>query len=124
MLSSHVHENVPKVVSGDASRLKQVLLNLLSNALKFTEKGSIVLSVAVLKQTDKRSVVEFVVKDTGVGIAEDKLKNIFDPFYQSEHYIARRFGGTGLGLAICQRIVDEMGGEMSVRSEPGVGSEF
>lgn len=123
-LISKVPDNVPKVVSGDASRLKQILLNLLSNALKFTEKGEICLDVFVLSQTPQRSVVEFLVKDTGVGISEEKLKNIFDPFYQSENYIARRFGGTGLGLAICQRIVAEMGGDISVKSTPGIGSEF
>ena len=114
---------VPGLV-GDALRLEQVLLNLLSNAYKFTETGSVILSVDCQASTDKAVTLRFTVRDTGIGIAEDHLESIFSAFAQADSSIARRFGGTGLGLAICRRLVALMGGTLSVTSRLGSGSEF
>jgi PAS domain S-box-containing protein len=121
-----VGEGTPAAVVGDVTRLRQVLLNLLSNAVKFTERGEVVLSVsgARLDGTPSLYEVTFSVRDTGIGIAADRLGRLFQSFTQVDASTTRRYGGTGLGLAISQRLVELMGGRIQVTSEPGRGSEF
>jgi PAS domain S-box-containing protein len=113
-------------VSGDAGKLRQVLLNLVGNAIKFTERGRVeVTATAALDAgPDDATPVRFVVTDTGIGIPVDKQRELFEPFTQADAGTTRRFGGTGLGLAICQELVAVMGGEISVASRPGTGSTF
>ena len=115
---------VPSHLVGDPGRLRQVLLNLLGNAAKFTAQGEVVLSVAVASRDDGEVVLEFSIRDTGVGIPVDQQARIFDAFSQAEPDIHRRFGGTGLGLAISSHLVALMRGEISVASEVGKGSTF
>ena len=115
---------VPRVLHGDGLRLQQVLLNLAGNALKFTERGEVVVSLQLLQAGPERVRVEFAVRDTGIGIAADRLEAIFEGFTQAEASTTRRFGGTGLGLAISRRLVHLMGGELTVTSTPGQGSRF
>ncbi len=121
-----VSSDAPTHLWSDAGRLRQVLLNLSGNAIKFTEQGSIVLGMRAAAGPLKSNLpgVEFFVRDTGPGIPEDNLHQIFEPFAQADSSISRRFGGTGLGLAISQNLVDLMGGKLSVRSRIGEGSEF
>lgn len=109
---------------GDALRLEQILVNLISNALKFTERGSVSLRVTELPSEDDRHYLRFAVLDTGKGIAADKQAEIFTPFAQEDTSTTRRFGGTGLGLSICRCLVNMMGGKIGVASEVGRGSEF
>jgi two-component system sensor histidine kinase/response regulator len=117
-------DRVPDALNGDATRLSQALLNLLSNAVKFTEKGRVVLRVELIEQRSDSVRVRFCVSDTGIGIAADKLDQLFAAFVQADTSTTRRFGGTGLGLAITQRLAAKMGGDVGVASQPGVGSEF
>lgn len=112
---------LPRFVLGDPGRLRQVLVNLVGNALKFTERGEVILRVAPAGEPGS---VCCEVRDTGIGIAEDKLAHIFEAFAQEDSSITRRFGGTGLGLAISRRLVAMMGGTITVESRPGVGSVF
>ncbi|WP_051333741.1 hybrid sensor histidine kinase/response regulator [Aliagarivorans marinus] len=109
---------------GDAARLRQVVYNLLSNAIKFTERGEVLFTVSSGVMVGNKRTLNFVIKDSGIGIPSDRLDSIFDPFVQAEGSTTRRFGGTGLGLAIVRRLIVMMNGEISVTSEPGVGSEF
>jgi len=111
-------------LEGDPTRLRQVLMNLVSNAIKFTTQGEVILSVEVLNENDSDSHLKIAVKDTGLGIAPDKLKNIFEAFTQADGTTSRRFGGTGLGLTISSELVRLMGGELIVSSEADVGSTF
>jgi two-component system sensor histidine kinase/response regulator len=119
-----VAAEVPEIVRGDPGRLRQVLLNLLGNAIKFTAKGEAGLNVAVDVLEGKTVTLHFTVYDSGVGIAPDKLDIIFDSFTQADASTTRQFGGTGLGLTISRRLVEMMGGRMWVESEPGIGSRF
>ncbi|SDY15567.1 PAS domain S-box protein [Hymenobacter psychrophilus] len=112
------------LVMGDPGRLNQILLNLLSNALKFTQQGSVELGGRLLHETDREIGLEFCVRDTGIGIAPDKQESIFENFAQAYADISRRFGGTGLGLAISRRLVEQLGGRMWVESNEGEGSTF
>lgn len=121
-LSSHIAPNVPARIGADPTRLNQVLANLVNNALKFTEAGSVNLTLD--RAPDRPSHLRFSVRDTGIGIAKDKIASVFDAFSQADQTTTRRFGGTGLGLAICRRLVDAMGGEIVIESEIGVGSAF
>ncbi len=114
-----VANNVPRKVIGDATRLRQVLINLIANALKFTEKGSV---VASLYAADDK--LWFEVRDTGIGFSKDQAAELFTPFHQADASTTRRFGGTGLGLAICDRLMKLMGGGIEADSEPGQGSVF
>ena len=117
--------NLPREVAGDPIRLRQILTNMLSNALKFTHQGEIVVRVLLGEANDSgRLHLHFSVRDSGVGIPPDKQEMIFSPFSQADSSITRRFGGTGLGLAIAQRLVAMMGGEIRVESTQGVGSAF
>jgi CheY-like chemotaxis protein/HPt (histidine-containing phosphotransfer) domain-containing protein len=109
---------------GDPARLRQVVLNLLSNAVKFTGKGEVLLEAGVESAKPGETVLRFSVRDTGMGIPPEKLKNIFEPFVQGEASMARRFGGTGLGLAISSQLVEIMGGRIWAESEEGKGSTF
>ena len=115
---------VPEMVTGDPGRLRQVLLNLLGNALKFTAEGEVGLKVAVDVFEEKTVILHFIVSDSGVGIVPEKLNVIFDSFTQADTSTTRQFGGTGLGLTISRRLVEMMGGRMWVESEPGIGSRF
>jgi PAS domain S-box-containing protein len=117
-------KRVPPWVIGDSLRLQQVLINLVGNAIKFTEFGEVVLTVSLLQLSLEHASLMFEVRDTGIGIDADKLASIFDGFSQAEASTTRRFGGTGLGLAISQRLVRLMGGELQVESERGLGSRF
>jgi len=117
-------EDLPQLVVGDSLRLKQVLLNLAGNAIKFTEKGEIVLSLDVTERTAEAAKIKFTVTDTGIGMTEQQLAVIFQSFSQAESSISRRYGGTGLGLAISKGLVELMGGQLSVDSQWGSGSSF
>ncbi len=123
-LAVTVDEGVPERVFGDSSRLKQVLLNLLNNGLKFTQKGRVELAIRLTHQAFDTCHLEFCVTDTGPGIAEEFMEQIFQPFGQADTSLARRFGGTGLGLTICQKLVELMGGSISVDSTVGQGTRF
>jgi hypothetical protein len=112
------------VVKGDPYRLSQVLNNILSNALKFTESGHITISSGINEESEDEVVVEITVSDTGIGIEQDRLRTVFEPFVQADATISRKYGGTGLGLAICKNMIEMQHGELSVESEPGKGSAF
>ncbi|MCI0434069.1 MAG: response regulator [Gemmatimonadetes bacterium] len=116
--------DVPQWVCGDAGRLRQVLNNLIGNAIKFTEKGEVTIIVSVESATDETASIRFAVRDSGIGIPPDKLEFIFDEFTQAESATTRKYGGTGLGLAISRRLVRMLGGDIAVRSIVGRGSEF
>ena len=119
-----VDENLPAWLIGDAMRIKQILLNLMSNAIKFTEQGEIDLLVRLDSMEDDRVVVQFCVSDTGIGIAAKHLDGLFDSFFQVDASITRKFGGTGLGLSICKQLAELMHGRIEVDSQPGQGSTF
>jgi hypothetical protein len=120
-LACHVDPAVPDFVSGDAGRLRQVLFNLVGNAIKFTDRGEVVVRIEPGGEVNR---IRFSVRDTGIGIPADKLATIFDAFEQEDSSTTRRFGGTGLGLSISQRLVGMMGGTIAVDSTPGLGSDF
>lgn len=115
---------LPRIVKGDAIRLRQIITNLAGNAIKFTEKGYVLIRVEWELSVDDRLRLRFAVEDTGIGISQDKLHYIFDKFSQAEESTTRKYGGTGLGLSICSRLVELMGGTISVQSEYGKGSAF
>lgn len=122
----HVDEKIPKILKGDAERLKQILVNLIGNAIKFTNKGGIKINAALVwvEDTKNNYKLGFTVKDTGVGIPKDKIQTVFERFEQLEHVTTRQHGGTGLGLTIVKNLVENLGGSMSVFSQEGEGSEF
>ncbi|HEX5222361.1 MAG TPA: ATP-binding protein, partial [Verrucomicrobiae bacterium] len=128
-LTYHFEDGVPEYVSGDVTRLRQIFVNLLGNAVKFTGRGEIVVSVKVLSAPDPSSdspswQLQFSVRDTGMGIPAERLAKLFKPFEQADASMARRFGGTGLGLSISYRLVELMGGRMWAESTVGNGSTF
>jgi PAS domain S-box-containing protein len=123
-LAAHIARDVPAVIHGDAVRLRQVLGNLVNNAVKFTDSGAVLLSVTVVPSDPTACLLEFSVTDTGVGIAASEQQRIFEAFEQADGSITRKFGGTGLGLAISRQLVDLMRGTMGLESEPGRGSRF
>lgn len=123
-LNFNVDAELPNLLAGDQIRLNQILLNLGSNAVKFTEKGEVSFEVKVTSQQLDTYWLELRMTDTGIGIADDKLKLIFDSFEQAEKYISRKFGGTGLGLTITNKLVELMGGSITVTSKKGEGSAF
>ncbi|QFU24294.1 CHASE3 domain-containing protein [Shewanella eurypsychrophilus] len=120
----NIDPNIPTSLIGDSLRIKQVLLNLAGNALKFTTKGEIILTVRILSQSEDLFDIEFSISDTGEGIAANKLEHIFTDFSQAESSTSRRFGGTGLGLSICTHLIELMGSKLQVQSELGQGSRF
>ena len=123
-LSSFIHPDIPPLVRGDPGRFQQVLLNLASNAMKFTESGEVTVTVLPERQTDSEVEVRVLVKDTGIGIPADRLDCLFRPFSQVDASTTRKYGGTGLGLRISKQLVQLMGGQVGVESAPGVGSTF
>ncbi|MBF0185299.1 MAG: response regulator [Magnetococcales bacterium] len=127
-LQTQVQEGVPEWVQGDPTRFRQIFLNLLSNAIKFTERGSIHFTAERVDPPDTATPTQlallFRVRDSGIGIPEERIKTIFDHFVQVDSSITRRFGGTGLGLAIVRRLVEAMQGHLAVTSQPGMGTEF
>jgi signal transduction histidine kinase/CheY-like chemotaxis protein len=123
-LSCHFPPEVPDGLMGDPTRLKQIVVNLVGNAVKFTSEGEVILRAEIESKTEDRAVLRFSVVDTGPGIPTGKQKLIFEAFTQSDNSMTRKFGGTGLGLSISSRLVKLMGGKLWVESEPGQGSTF
>ncbi|HSD58897.1 MAG TPA: response regulator [Methanotrichaceae archaeon] len=123
-LAYRIDESVPGAIVSDPTRLRQILINLLSNAVKFTEKGDVVLSVDSIPWEDGRVELHFAVKDTGIGIPQDRIAGLFQSFSQVDMSTTRKYGGTGLGLAISKRLVEIMEGRIWVESEVGIGSTF
>ncbi len=123
-LACHFDPDVPRALLGDVGRLRQIVINLIGNALKFTEHGEVILDIRVKEFRNDDVVLQFTVKDTGIGIDPDKCERIFDAFEQADTSTTRRYGGTGLGLAISSRLAELMGGTMWVESEIGRGSVF
>lgn len=116
--------NLPEIIIGDALRIRQILLNLINNAIKFTEKGEIIVSTRIIEDGSDQVKIEFSIEDTGIGIDSGKLSKLFTPFQQADDSISRKYGGTGLGLSICKHFVDLMAGEIWVESELNKGSKF
>jgi two-component system, sensor histidine kinase and response regulator len=123
-LSTFVEPEVPSVLRGDPGRVKQVLVNLVGNAVKFTERGEVFVRASTQARDGESVTVRLSVRDTGIGIAPEARDKIFDSFIQADGSTTRKFGGTGLGLTITRQLVNLMGGEIQVASEPGLGSEF
>jgi signal transduction histidine kinase/CheY-like chemotaxis protein/HPt (histidine-containing phosphotransfer) domain-containing protein len=119
-----VDADVRPIVRGDPMRVRQILTNLMSNAIKFTQRGGVSVRVSKRSDTDTQHELLFAVRDTGIGLAADAAARLFQPFTQADASVTRRYGGTGLGLTICKKLVDLMGGRIGVRSEPGRGSVF
>jgi CheY-like chemotaxis protein len=124
VLVKEYDKQIPEVLLGDPVRLHQIILNLVSNAVKFTSHGSITLSVKLIKQDESKVTIEFAVSDTGIGIPEQKIDKIFENFQQASSGTSRIYGGTGLGLAIVKQLVEQQGGVVGVKSEIGKGSTF
>ncbi len=123
-LKVQLEEEVPEFLIGDSFRLRQVILNLLGNAIKFTKEGQISLIVRKIEQIEHKIKLEFTIKDTGIGIENDKFTDIFKPFQQGDSSTTRHYGGTGLGLSICKGIVEKMNGSIWVESKVGEGTIF
>src|SRR5262249_23016903 len=123
-LACHIASDVPDALVGDPGRLRQVLVNLVGNAIKFTERGEVVVDVAAVVQHEGAAALRFGVHDTGIGIRADKLRSLFQPFVQVDGSLTRKYEGTGLGLTISSRLVEAMGGRITVESEVGKGSTF
>ena len=124
VLKLNIPAEVPDALVGDELRLKQILLNLLGNAIKFTSEGGISISAAVKENRDGRALIQLTVADTGIGMSEAAVSNIFEPFTQADSSTTRRFGGTGLGLSICRRLTHLMGGSIRFDTREGIGSSF
>ncbi|WP_413373611.1 response regulator [Paenibacillus taichungensis] len=123
-LEYFLEDSVPELIYGDMARLRQVLLNLIANAIKFTDHGGVYLIVSVNEEKDGRMTLEFAVKDTGIGIAPDKVDRLFQPFSQLDTSMTRKYGGTGLGLAICKTLVEMMGGKIYLDTSELRGATF
>jgi len=123
-LSYYIARDVPSVISGDAFRLRQILVNLVGNAVKFTESGGIEINISRVGHSDSSATIRFEIKDTGIGIPNDKIGHLFESFTQVDSSTSRKYGGTGLGLAITKKLVALMNGQISVESKVGEGSVF
>ena len=123
-LTLEIDEDVPRYFKGDSGRIRQVITNLAHNAVKFTEKGGVSIHVSLEEETETVAALIFTVKDTGIGIHEDKVKELFMPFMQGDSAMSRKYGGTGLGLAISKKLSEIMGGSITLESTPGKGSVF
>lgn len=123
-LSYELSQNLPSSIIGDELRLTQILINLMSNAIKFTKEGTVTIALDVTKKDDKEATLHVSVRDSGIGISEEQLQKLFQPFSQADSSITRKYGGTGLGLSISAGLVRAMGGTLEARSSEGVGSEF
>ena len=123
-LDAHYAPDIPRQLIGDANRIGQVVINLLSNALKFTHRGHVTVSVDCEAGTDREVSLRIAIEDTGIGVPEDKLALIFEKFVQADGSFTRRYGGTGLGLAISKELVERMGGRIGLNSRLGEGSTF
>lgn len=123
-LTYNIDKNLDRILIGDSFRLRQVLINMLNNAIKFTEKGSVHLSCSQKKETQDEVWIDFNITDTGIGISPDKLELIFEEFRQADNNISKRYGGTGLGLTICKNLIEMQNGSLSVTSKEGSGSSF
>ncbi len=123
-LNTFIEQNVPENLIGDSFRLGQVIINLMSNAIKFTGQGEIMFLVSLIKKDGRSAFINFSVQDTGIGISLEEQAKLFQPFAQADGSITGKYGGTGLGLAICKSIVEMMNGEIGVESKPGKGSNF
>ncbi|MGE6230009.1 ATP-binding response regulator [Paenibacillus chitinolyticus] len=124
LLETNIDPAIPEILIGDSNRLRQVLNNLIGNAVKFTETGSVKVTVSQKRVDDKLITLEFIVEDTGIGIPADKMHHLFQPFTQIDATISRKFGGTGLGLSICKTLVNLMGGTIYARSNVEKGAVF
>jgi len=123
-LTLNLDKSIPKNINGDSVRLRQVISNLVGNGIKFTSQGQITVNVDLIAIDDSNITLQFVVEDTGLGIAEDKIEKLFKRFSQIDESTTRQFGGTGLGLAISQKLIEIMGGEIGVKSKENIGSTF
>ena len=123
-LEVEIDENIPESVMGDPDRRRQILVNLISNALKFTEKGEVAVRSKLIKSNEDKVTVRFSVSDTGIGIPKNKVGELFKSFSQIDGSFTRKYGGTGLGLSICKELVVRMGGKINVKSNPGEGTAF
>ncbi|MGD0367809.1 MAG: PAS domain S-box protein [Acidobacteriaceae bacterium] len=123
-IEARIAPGIPRILRGDAHRLRQVLTNLSANAVKFTDRGRVTLDADLESLSDGRATVRFAVTDTGIGIAQEQIAPLFSPFFQADASTTRRYGGTGLGLAISKQLVEKMGGNIGVNSRPGEGSTF
>ncbi|MDG1896817.1 MAG: response regulator [Fuerstiella sp.] len=123
-LACHIRPDVPESLLGDPGRLRQIIINLVGNAIKFTQQGEIVVSITVHERTDSRVRLHFSVRDTGTGIPKDKQQRIFEAFGQADSSTTRQFGGTGLGLNISSQLIEMMGGRLTLDSDEGLGTDF
>ena len=124
VLLTHLSPQIPERLSGDIGRIGQVLINLIGNAIKFTEKGKVIVRAELVEQLPKQVRIRFEVEDTGIGVDPKNIDKLFQPFSQADTSTSKRFGGTGLGLSICKTLVELMGGTLGVQSTPGQGSKF
>lgn len=115
---------MPEKLIGDDSKIEQVMSNLIDNAIKFTDKGIIEINLNLVESSSDQVKLEFIVRDTGIGIPASKHKSIFDKFEQGEYYLTKKYAGAGLGLAICRQIVDSLGGAIRLESAEGIGTRF
>jgi PAS domain S-box-containing protein len=123
-LKVNMNSSVPRYVIGDPTKLRQIISNLVSNAIKFTEKGSVIIDVSAISETANTVSLSYSISDTGIGISENELGKLFLPFSQADASSTRKYGGTGLGLVICKKLIEMMKGEINVSSQKGVGSIF
>jgi len=123
-LKFNLDKKLPKIIKGDKVRISQILINLIGNSIKFTEKGNIVVSLDFVSEDENKICIKFSVKDTGIGIENEKLETIFERFEQASRDTTRKYGGTGLGLSICKSLVELQGGKINVESTSGSVSSF
>src|SRR6185312_12920967 len=123
-LVPEVDAGIPAALVGDQARIRQIILNLLTNAIKFTDTGVVKVSARCIARTEDQATIECSVSDTGIGIASGQIDKLFNEFAQADSSISRRFGGTGLGLAICKKLIGQMGGQIAVESTLGIGTTF